>query len=50
MGRGRWWRDLKFSFALLGPLGGLRSVPSAPQQTIRDLWPGDPDRGELLVQ
>ncbi|MFT8720647.1 heparinase II/III family protein, partial [Acetobacter sp.] len=50
MGAGRWWRDLKFSFALLGPLGGLRSVPSAPQQTIRDLWPGDAASGELLVQ
>ncbi|NHN87992.1 heparinase II/III family protein [Acetobacter conturbans] len=50
MGLGRWWRDVRFSFALLGPLGGLRSIPSAPNQTIRDLWPGDAACGELLVR
>ncbi|MFT8895874.1 MAG: heparinase II/III family protein [Acetobacter sp.] len=50
MGLGRWWRDARLSFALLGPLGGLRSIPSTPAQTVRDLWPGDAGNGELLVR
>ncbi|GBQ26883.1 hypothetical protein AA0472_2256 [Acetobacter estunensis NRIC 0472] len=47
---GRWLRDLRFSLALLGPLGGMRSIPVVPEQTVRDLWPGDAAKGERLVQ
>ncbi|MBO1361859.1 heparinase II/III family protein [Acetobacter sacchari] len=50
MGLGRWARDARLSLALLGPLGGLRSVPSAPALTVRDLWTGDEAGGELMVR
>ncbi|WP_242011667.1 heparinase II/III domain-containing protein [Acetobacter fallax] len=36
--------------ALLGPLGGVRSIPAMPEQTVRDPWPGNATVGELLVQ
>ncbi len=50
MGLNRWLRDMRLSMALLGPLGGMRSIPSVPAQTVRDPWPGNPVNGELLVQ
>lgn len=50
MGFGQWWRDAKLSFALLGPFGGMRALPAAPRQTVRELWPGDASAGELLVR
>lgn len=50
MGLRRWLRDMRLSMALLGPLGGLRSVPIVPEQTVREPWPGDAASGELIVQ
>ncbi len=49
----RWTRDARLSFArmpgLTGALGMSR-VPEAPQQAVRDLWPGDPALGARLMK
>lgn len=50
MGVARWFRDARLSLAMLGPLGGMRSIPAVPAQTIRDPWPGNAANGERLVQ
>jgi uncharacterized heparinase superfamily protein len=49
----RWTRDARLSFARLPGLPGslgMGRVPDAPQQAIRDLWPGDPSLGARLMK
>ncbi len=49
----RWTLDARLSFARLPGLAsslGMGRVPDAPQQTIRDLWPGDPALGARLMK
>ncbi|GBR28106.1 heparinase II/III family protein [Kozakia baliensis] len=45
----RWARDARLSLARLPSFPGLARAPSAPVHTIRELWPGNPDDGALLV-
>ncbi len=49
----RWTRDARLSFARLPGIGnslGMSRAPDAPQQAVRDLWPGDPARGARLMR
>ena len=49
----RWSRDARLSFARLPGLTtalGMSRVPDAPQQALRDLWPGDPLLGGRLMK
>ena len=49
----RWTRDARLSFARLPGLGnslGMSRVPEAPQQAVRDPWPGDPSLGARLMK
>ncbi len=49
----RWSQDARLSFARLPGLTGslgIGRVPEAPQQSIRDLWPGDPAIGARLMK
>lgn len=47
---GRWAREARLSFARLPPsLPGMARAPDRPVHMIRDIWPGDPDHGALLV-
>ena len=49
----RWTRDARVSFARLPTLTtslGMSRVPEAPQQAVRDLWPGDPALGARLMK
>ena len=49
----RWTRDARLSFARLPGLTtalGMARVPDAPQQAVRDLWPGDPMLGGRLMK
>ena len=47
---GRWAREARLSFARLPPsVPGIARAPDLPVHAIRDIWPGDPDHGALLV-
>ncbi|WP_428395274.1 heparinase II/III family protein [Lichenicoccus sp.] len=49
----RWTLDARLSIARLPGLAsslGMSRVPDAPQQAIRDLWPGDPSLGARLMK
>ena len=49
----RWSRDARLSFARMPGLTsalGMSRVPEAPQQAVRDLWPGDPMLGARLMK
>ena len=49
----RWSRDARLSFARMPGLTsalGMQRVPEAPQQAVRDLWPGDPMLGARLMK
>ncbi|MFT8795471.1 MAG: heparinase II/III family protein [Acetobacter orientalis] len=46
----RWTREARLTFAMRNPLGGFGRVPTAPAQTLRDPWPGNPAVGERLVR
>ena len=49
----RWTRDARLSFARMPGLTsalGMARVPEAPQQAVRDLWPGDPALGARLMK
>ena len=45
----RWVRDARRRLAKLPNLSMAR-VPEAPAVPVRDLWPGDPDRGARLLK
>ena len=49
----RWTQDARLSFARLPGLTsalGMNRAPDAPQQAVRDLWPGDPVLGARLMK
>lgn len=46
----RWTREARLTYAMRNPLGGFGRVPTAPAQTLRDPWPGNPAIGERLVR
>ncbi|WP_336717158.1 heparinase II/III family protein [Asaia bogorensis] len=47
---GRWAREARLSFARLpSSVPGLARAPDRPVHAIRDIWPGNPDHGALLV-
>ena len=47
---GRWARGARLSLARLPTsVSGIARAPNYPVNSIRDLWPGDPDRGALLA-
>lgn len=53
MGVRRWGREARLSLARLPVLTqslGLARVPDAPQNAVRDPWPGSPARGARLIR
>ncbi|WP_336944833.1 heparinase II/III family protein [Asaia sp. HN010] len=47
---GRWAREARLSFARLpSSVPGIARAPDRPVHAIRDIWPGNPDHGALLV-
>lgn len=47
---GRWAREARLSFARLpSSVPGVARAPDRPVHAIRDIWPGNPDHGALLV-
>ncbi len=46
---GRWMRDARRAMAKLPALRMTR-IPDGPMLPVRDLWPGDPARGERLLK
>ncbi|GGC20869.1 heparinase II/III family protein [Asaia siamensis] len=47
---GRWAREARLSLARLpSSVPGIARAPDRPVHAIRDIWPGNPDHGALLV-
>jgi uncharacterized heparinase superfamily protein len=46
---GRWMRDARRAMAKL-PNFRMARIPDGPTLPVRDLWPGDPARGERLLK
>ena len=44
----RWLRDARRAVARL-PSMRMRRIPDAPAMPVRDLWPGDAERGSRLL-
>ena len=45
----RWWRDARRALAKMPKLR-MGRIPDGPMLPVRDLWPGDPDRGAQLLK
>ena len=46
---GRWWRGARRTLAKMPKLR-MGRIPDGPMLPVRDLWPGDPERGAQLLK